>query len=61
MMTLSRDPQDVTPQLWYYEEKRGLLIVHEIRDAKTDAFIRTDQTLIPWRMIKASVKRAPKR
>jgi hypothetical protein len=43
--------------VWFYEEKGGLLIVHEIRDVQNGAYIRTDQFTIPWRKVLASVAR----
>ena len=55
---LSRKPQNITKELWYYEEKGGFNIVHEIRES--GRFIRTDQILISWRKILNSVKRLNK-
>jgi len=55
-MRLSRNPQEVTERLWYYEETGGLNIVHEIVDGKGD-YVRTDQIIIPWAMIRQSLKR----
>ena len=55
-MMLSRKPQHITEHLWYYEEKRGILIVHEIRDNE-GKYIRTDQITIPWRKLRNSLKR----
>lgn len=56
MKAVTSEPQTVTKHLWYYEEPRGLLMVYEIRDA-TGGYIRSDQILIPWRKVLASVKR----
>lgn len=56
-MKLSLKPQTVSDSCWYYEERKGIQIIYEIRDKNTDAYIRTDQILIPWRKIIASVKR----
>jgi hypothetical protein len=55
---LSLAPQDVTPELWYYEDRRGIAILHEIRDGKK--YLRTDEIVIPWQKILASVKRYQK-
>jgi len=55
-MRFSLNPQEVTKRLWYYEETGGLNIVHEIIDGKED-YIRTDQIIIPWAMIRQSLKR----
>ena len=53
---LSNEPQKVSPCLWYYEEPKGLSIIHEIHRGN-GAYLRTDQITIPWRKIMASVKR----
>jgi hypothetical protein len=52
---LSLEPQNITSELWYYEQKKGILIVHRITNK--DRYIRTDQILIPWKKILASVDR----
>ena len=51
----SPNPQDIDKRTWYYEENAGLFVIHEIRDG--EKYIRTDQFIIPWRMVLASVKR----
>lgn len=53
---LSNKPQNITPYLWYYEEPKGLNIVHDIHFSN-GTYMRTDQIRIPWYKIKASVKR----
>jgi len=58
-MRLSHNPQDVTPELWYYEEPKGINIVHEIRHGGN--YLQTDQILIPWAMIRQSLKRKERR
>lgn len=54
------EPQHVRKIDWYYEYPTYCLIVHEVRDPKTDAFIRTDSIQIPWRMLKRSIARSYK-
>ena len=60
---LSREPQRINDEFWYYEEKKGLCMVHEIRVKPEEIgiydnnFIRTDQIVIPWRKIKKSIER----
>lgn len=54
---LSRSPQTISERDWYYEEPNNLLLVHEVRDVKTDAYICTEQIKIPWSMIRKSVGR----
>jgi hypothetical protein len=52
----SLEPQTIDNETWFYEDRKGLLIVHEFR---TDAglYVRTDQFVIPWRMVTAAVQR----
>jgi hypothetical protein len=55
---LSRAPQNVGVNDWYYEEPKGIQVIHEIYDAYDPThYIRTDRVLIPWSMLRASVKR----
>lgn len=53
---LSLEPQMVSRTTWYYEERGGILVVHETRD-KNGGFIQTDQFRIPWRKLVASLRR----
>lgn len=44
---------------WYYEDNRGLLLVHE----ETDEYGNVDETeqiIIPWRLLRATFERARK-
>lgn len=50
------EPQTIDRNTWFYEEPRGLLVVHEARDAD-GGYLRTDQFVIPWRKVVASVRR----
>lgn len=52
---LSLEPQSLGLNDWYYEEKRGITVVHEVIIETT--YLRTDQIFIPWRKIEASLKR----
>jgi hypothetical protein len=53
---LSLNPQHVATDCWYYEERRGINVVKEIRTPQGD-YIRTEQFVIPWRMLQASLAR----
>lgn len=53
--SISLEPQTVAGSTWYYETRGGLQVVHEVR--RQGMFVQTDQVLIPWRMILASVRR----
>ena len=50
------DPQTIDAESWFYEDRKGLLIVHEIR-TDTGQYVRTDQFTIPWRFVTAAAKR----
>lgn len=54
------EPQQVRKADWYYEYPTYCLIVHEVKDKKTGAHIRTDTIQIPWRMLKRSIERSYK-
>lgn len=56
---LSRMPQTIDEENWYYEHRSHILLVHEVRTA--DSYIRTDQIKIPWKMIERSRRRKPVR
>lgn len=56
----SLEPQQVREIDWYYEYPTYCLIVHEVKDKKTGAHIRTDSIQIPWRMLKRSIERSYK-
>lgn len=53
--THRHDAQTINNHTWFYEDRAGLLVVHEIWDR--DNFVRTDQFTIPWLMVAASWKR----
>lgn len=59
-MTMSRAPQQINQENWYYEFASHLLLVHEVR-SQEGVHIRTDQIKIPWRMIEQSRKRRPRK
>jgi hypothetical protein len=48
-------PQNIDEHNWYYEEKKGIVIVHEVMEKAR--YIRTDQFVIPWAKLRKSVKR----
>ncbi len=54
----SLKPQRIHETDWYYEYPTHCLVVHEVRDKKTNAYIRTDSIQIPWRKLKASIARS---
>ncbi len=61
MPSYSLNPQDIDGETWFYDSRRGLLVVREVRD--NGVYIRTDQFTIPWRAVVDAVRRhnaAPK-
>ncbi len=55
-MALSRHPQTVSEHNWYYEEARGIRVVHEVHDSKGE-YLQTDQFRIPWWQLRKSLGR----
>lgn len=55
-MALSRKPHYIGKSTWFYDDPKGLLVVHEAR-TKSNAFIQADQFIISWRMIANALKR----
>ena len=51
----SREPQGISDRDWYYEQADGILLVHEI--TRGGHYFRTDQILIPNRLLARSFKR----
>lgn len=46
-------PIHVNKETWFYPDRKGLLVVHEIRDR--DAYVRTDQFTIKWVDVKTAL------
>ena len=55
-MPLDRKPRDVDSDNWVYDDNKGVLLVHRCRK-KNGSYIQTDQVTIPWRTIRAALKR----
>lgn len=55
---LSRDPQEINQRNWYYEELKGIDIIHEVYSGNT--YLETTHIKIPWKMLRASLKRRDK-
>ena len=53
---LSNEPQNVGLYTWYYEEPKGLLVVHQVRTPEGD-LIQAEQFVIPWKLVSASMRR----
>lgn len=51
---LQRKPHDVTEDLWWYEEPGGICICFKNGN-------RFNQALIPWRSVRAAIKRKDKK
>ncbi len=50
------DPKMIDEETWFYENRKGLLVVHEIRDG-LNRYIHTDQFTIPWKLVIAAAQR----
>lgn len=50
------EPQRIDDETWFYEDRKGLLVVHEIR-TDDGHYIRADQFVIPWRMVTGAAQR----
>ena len=62
----SMRPQRIDNSNWYYEEKRGIEVIHEVyaSDEKDVKYLRTDHIMIPWAKLRKSLARkdaAPKK
>lgn len=53
---MSLEPQHVSDTTWFYDDKRGLLVVHEFRGPRNE-YLRTDQFIIPWAKVRAALIR----
>ncbi len=52
----SLDPQHISDTTWFYDDRRGLLVVHEFRGPRNE-YLRTDQFIIPWAKVRAALLR----
>ena len=50
-MAHSLNPQDIDAENWYYEEQKGLTLIH------LHAPGVTCQIVIPWKLVSASIRR----
>jgi hypothetical protein len=53
---LREKPINLDEHNWYYEDKGGIDVIHEIRDEEGN-YYRTDHIKIPWKKLLESVKR----
>jgi len=53
----SRHAHLLAGNTWFYDDTGGLIIVHEIRDEKTGAYLRTEQIKMRWQSVMAAAKR----
>ena len=59
-MSLSLSPQIINEDAWYYEESDGLHIMHRCCDAGGN-FVGTSEVVVPWDMIRVSIRRKDKK
>jgi len=46
------------PCAWWYEDARGIDVIHEIRDNANNLYTRTDHIRIPWSHLAAAMRRS---
>ena len=56
-MGLRSEAIEINDNLWYYEERKGIIVVHRVRDEHTKEYLQTDQFVIPWKKLLESVGR----
>jgi hypothetical protein len=49
-------PQNIDENNWYYEEKKGVEIIHQVTSSAQNC-VRTDSILIPWEKLTDTVRR----
>ena len=54
---LSLNPKQVTDKIWYYEELEGIQVCHDVHYVNGTV----EHFIIPWRMLRASLKRKDKK
>lgn len=57
-----RTPTDIDNETWFYEERKGLFVVRQLRNPKC-VLVQGDSFCLPWRAIEQAVdrRRAAKR
>ena len=53
---LNREPVTIDKLTWFYEERKGINLVHEER-AQDGAYIRTVQIILPYGKVKRAMAR----
>jgi hypothetical protein len=56
MSEYSLKPINIDKSSWFYDQPRGILVVHEARN-KVGDYLQTDQFTISWAKIRAALKR----
>jgi hypothetical protein len=52
---LPRNPVELNPHNWFYTERKGIALVHEVLDTSGD-YLKTDQIIIPYKLLEIAVK-----
>ena len=53
---ISLDPNHINQDAWYYEGKRGIEVVRQVRDGNGD-YLATSVTMVSWEKIRKSMRR----
>lgn len=56
MSKLKDQPIIIDDENWYYEEIKGLCMVHQVKDTE-GTLITTDTFYVPWKKVLESVRR----
>lgn len=55
-LRISLGPHHINQDAWYYESKRGIEVVRQVRDGDGN-YLATSITMVSWRKIRASMRR----
>ena len=53
---ISLDSQHLNQDAWYYEGKRGIEVVRQVRDGDRN-YLATSITMVSWKKIRTSMRR----
>ncbi len=49
-------PQNIDQNNWYYEEKNGIEVIHQVVTGASE-YVQTDSIFIPWEKLTHTVRR----
>jgi len=57
---LRKKPHNITHDIWWYEEPKGICLFIQFSDVLSKTGFRTEQYYISWETIRAALKRKDK-